>query len=643
MTKPDHCSATVSLPVVRAASLAVRPSRMGRRRATVLILIHLLIIGHIAHWVITGSTLSPVEPSEAMYTLDKGHLNAGFILFAAALLGTLIFGRFFCGWGCHILALQDLCAWMLKKARIRPKPFRSRLLLLAPLALALYMFVWPTVYRLVLGLPRPELTNHLVTTKFWQTFPGFWIGLLTFLTCGFAIVYFLGAKGFCTYGCPYGGFFAPLDKFAPGRIRVTDACHHCGHCTTACTSNVRVHEEVALYGMVVDPGCMKCMDCVSVCPNDALYFGFGRPATGAKPISPRKAVAYDASLGEEIAMVLVGLAALLSFRGLYGYIPLLMSMGMAAIIAFVLLKTSHLLRNPNVRLQNLQLKRGGRTTGAGWGFLTVAAALSAFAIHSAAVQALVWDGQRRASAITLSDEIWSSGSQWWEQTGDDQRSAILMTISRLEAANHLGFLDSPAALDSLVPLYLAKNDVVLAESAASLLVERDPDAPETHYRLAGVLRKSQKLAEAETRYRQSLSLDPAFFPARTGLSVMLQSQGRVDDVLTLYRTAPPSSDGRWHISAAMLLASTGRMTEAADELNAAIRSAPENDQAHAYLAMTYAQLGNLAQARAFVERAIELSPNTARHHALLGDILEALGDPAAAQSARQKAQLLMKQ
>ena len=29
--------------------------------------------------------------------------------------------------------------------------------------------------------------------------------------------------------------------------------------------------------MVVDPGCMKCMDCVSVCPNDALYFGFGKP------------------------------------------------------------------------------------------------------------------------------------------------------------------------------------------------------------------------------------------------------------------------------------------------------------------------------------------------------------------------------
>ena len=47
-------------------------------------------------------------------------------------------------------------------------------------------------------------------------------------------------------------------------------------------ANVQVHAEVAAYGMVVDPGCMKHMDCISVCPNDALYFGFGKPAVAVK-------------------------------------------------------------------------------------------------------------------------------------------------------------------------------------------------------------------------------------------------------------------------------------------------------------------------------------------------------------------------
>ena len=126
-------------------------------------------------------------------------------------------------------------------------------------------------------------------------------------------VYFLGAKGFCTYACPYGGFFGVADKLAPGRIRVTDACNECGHCTAVCTSNVIVHREVKEFGMVVDPGCMKCMDCVSVCPNDALYFGFGRPSIG---ISTKK-VAKNFSLTwpEELGAAAV---FFLSFMAVWG-------------------------------------------------------------------------------------------------------------------------------------------------------------------------------------------------------------------------------------------------------------------------------------------------------------------------------------
>src|SRR4030095_9260277 len=108
--------------------------------------------------------------------------------------------------------------------------------------------------------------------NFWETFPSVAVAIPFLFICGFMTVYFLGQKGFCTYACPYGGFFGLADKFSPGKIRVTDACNQCGHCTATCTSNVVVHAEVKQYGMVVDPGCMKCMDCVSVCPNDALYF-----------------------------------------------------------------------------------------------------------------------------------------------------------------------------------------------------------------------------------------------------------------------------------------------------------------------------------------------------------------------------------
>src|SRR5438034_6599902 len=87
----------------------IRKSKTGRWRAAALIALNLFMIAHIIQWRIMGKTISPIEPSETMYTLQQGAINAGFIFFSLAILATLIFGRFVCGWGCHILALQDFC------------------------------------------------------------------------------------------------------------------------------------------------------------------------------------------------------------------------------------------------------------------------------------------------------------------------------------------------------------------------------------------------------------------------------------------------------------------------------------------------------------------------------------------------------
>mgnify|MGYP001569931522 CR=1 FL=1 len=68
-------AATVALPVLPSHAAPVRKSRTSRWRALSLIAVHLLIIGHVLHWVITGRTVSPVEPSETMYTLNNGELT----------------------------------------------------------------------------------------------------------------------------------------------------------------------------------------------------------------------------------------------------------------------------------------------------------------------------------------------------------------------------------------------------------------------------------------------------------------------------------------------------------------------------------------------------------------------------------------
>ena len=410
---PGRASAGVIFPGY--SKTGIRKSKTGRWRAAALILLNLFMIAHIIQWRVMGKTVSPIEPSETMYTLQNGFVNAGFIFFSLAILATLIFGRFVCGWGCHILALQDLCGWLLKKMRLHPKPFRSRLLVYVPLGAALYMFVWPVVYRLFWtaepGPIIPKFTNHLVTTKFWATFPSVAVAIPFLFICGFVTVYFLGQKGFCTYACPYGGFFGLADKFSLGKIRVTPACNQCGHCTATCTSNVLVHAEVKQYGMVVDPGCMKCMDCVSVCPNDALYFGFGKPAL----LAPKSNVIkrhYSLTWPEEIVGALVYLGSFLAVRGVYALVPFLMALGCAAVTTFLTLKTWRLLRARELSFYRFNLKSSGKIHKAGLAFAAFACAWIGLNLHCGWVRYHEFLGNVAFNKVHLPDELaWRSSIQ----------------------------------------------------------------------------------------------------------------------------------------------------------------------------------------------------------------------------------------
>ncbi len=172
--------------VIRPRSPHRRQVQDGQMAAAALILVHVLIAAHIVQWWVTGMTISPSSPLNPCRRCE-GVVNAGFVFFALAIGSTLILGRFFCGWACHIVALQDLCSWMMGKISVKPKPFRSRLLVFVPLILALYMFVWPVVHREVLrplfadargrlpvwlgqSEPLSGLTSEFLVDDFWATF-----------------------------------------------------------------------------------------------------------------------------------------------------------------------------------------------------------------------------------------------------------------------------------------------------------------------------------------------------------------------------------------------------------------------------------------------------------------------------------------
>ena len=361
-----------------------------------------------------------------------------------------------------------------------------------PIALGGYMFVWPVFYRFIVApftrpeLQFPEITTHLTTTTFWSTFAPPLIAIPFLLVCGFATVYVLGAKGFCTYGCPYAGFFKPIDNAAPMRVRVNDDCQQCGQCTAACTSNVRVHEEVHLYKMVIDSGCMKTMSCIDACPNDALSIGFGTNAIG-KRTTPKK---YDLTMKEEVCIAAIFLFGFFAFRGLYASVPMLMAVGMSLVVTWMLWKAWCVVRIPNASFHKTQLKFHGSITNAGRVFLVVSFALLLFLVQSAGVTGLRIAGdycvtkgfmQKAMNCYQLSGPMWDGG---------------------------VGFASNPNVDSALAKLHEYKGEYVESERLMHRVVSRVGEDQRAYMMLGQNMQFNRAFQEINDFYTSSLEANP---------------------------------------------------------------------------------------------------------------------------------------
>ncbi len=611
---------SIELPVLKNQQVednGIRRSKTARWRAAALVTLNVLMIAHIIQWSLMGTTVSPIEPSEAMHTLQTGAINAGAIFFSLAILATLIFGRFVCGWACHIVALQDFCAWLLKKVGLTPKPFRSRLLIFVPLIVGLYMFVWPTVYRLIAGPPNqpiiPQFTNHIITTDFWATFPPVWVAIPFLFICGFLTVYFLGQKGFCTYACPYGGFFAVADKVAPMRIHVTDACNQCGHCTATCMSNVQVHAEVKQYGMVIDPGCMKHMDCISVCPNDALYLGFGKPAVAVKQTITKN---HSLSWPEEIFAAVVFFVSFLAVWDVYQLVPMLMALGIATITTFLAVRVLKLFRASDLSFYRWRLKSAGKIQTAGLAFLSFAVAWIGLNAHSGYVR---WHERAGAIAyenIRIPDELALARANPARWLGASDRDGIINGRYHFNAARNSALFVNKEALSKLAWIeYLAGN----TEEAIRLL-----DLAAQHQDVAGralslyyrgaILNRTGRYEEALQNLETVVAEMPGLITAREEKGESLWQLRRVEEAISVWSEAVAANPNLPLATSFLSGASSlrGDVASAARYGSQADQLIPSDPLFHWTLGLRLENLGMKELAEKHFAKAIQLNPEFRR-------------------------------
>jgi len=600
-----------------------------------LVVVHVLMVLHFVHWKVAGRTLAPLEFSEAMITLEIGVVTAGFLFMGLALLSAAVFGRFFCAWACHILALEDLCAWALKKLGLRPNAVRSRLLLLVPPAAFFYMFLWPQVSLLLRGEPTPawrlagegEPWASFVTDDYWHMMPTLGVAILSVIGCGFLVVYVLGSRSFCRYVCPYGAALAVADRLSPGRIVRVGSCDGCGACTAACSSGVNVHAELDAYGTVVDSGCLKSLDCISACPNGAIRWSLTKPSLlrGAFGLGASRR-RFSVTLGEDLLIAAVFLVTFFVVRGLYGIFPFLLSLTIAAMLAIVALLGVRLVKDESVKAWRTQLKVQGKCTRAGFVVGGLALALGLLLAHSALVRTHEWLGVRA-----------------FDRIGPEAPDATRVAREHLETAERWGLAPTPAVEGRLESLYLSIGEPARAVPYLRHRLARAPGDDHLRLHLARTLFASGEAGEAERLARAVLD-DPecdteAGARAAALLGSLRASAGDAAGAILAYREALELApeDGAAHRALGELLSSTGDFEGAARHLARAVELEPDVAAAHYNLAVLLARLGREEEALEHYQRAAQLDPTDPDTWNNLGFLLAARSELAEAERCFRRA------
>jgi ferredoxin len=307
----------------------------------VLVLFTTLFVGGKTDAVLALAWLPRSQFVPALLKAVGGVVGTGVAILAGLLLLALLFGRVYCSFLCPLGILQDVFIWIARRVGRRRKGSQGKRTP-SPRPLKAYPVVWYgvlvlTTFTCLLGsftlvnlldpyslfgrIMRDIFLPPLSAVRYFAAWclehfdvfalsgpnaylPAWWVWTVS-ASCLLVLVVMAAARGrlYCNSVCPVGALLGVLARVAPFRIRVRAGdCVECGLCEQQCPAGCI---DIAAADKVDVSRCVMCMDCIGVCPREAVLLA-GAPTTRPAPDALPDRRRFLAGSASSFSMVLLG-------------------------------------------------------------------------------------------------------------------------------------------------------------------------------------------------------------------------------------------------------------------------------------------------------------------------------------------------
>ena len=239
---------------------------MSRQKIRKLVLIVSLLLFPITIWY--------MSPYLIIQGAVEGIVSGSFIVFVCTLLGSVFFGRIFCGWICPMGGMQE-CLFSVNE-NVPKQGWKNNI----------KYIIW-TVWIIAIIICFIFRKEEISINFFYMTDHGISIAEIYDYIIYYGVIFLVlipavlfGKRIFCHYFCWMAPFMVLGTKvrkilYLPGlhiTVKQPNACILCGKCNLKCPMGINVSEMIS-KGEIKSIECIQCGACIDGCPKKVLSYG----------------------------------------------------------------------------------------------------------------------------------------------------------------------------------------------------------------------------------------------------------------------------------------------------------------------------------------------------------------------------------